>query len=199
MNVYRKSLVVAAVFGATFSMATQITSALSAGTAIDCNDQKNVGKDCPLVLTPAPPVIKPPPPEPPAVIKPLPPIVDHNPPPPPPPSVGNLPAPNQMGDGRFNPNRHHRRHQRDNVFRFSFGGFFYDQPYWQQQQQYYQQSYRISCSEGRRIVADDGFNRVRTVECDGRTFTYQARRGNRIFRVLVNSRRGTITGVARRY
>ena len=206
MYLYPKTLVVAAMLSATFSMATQITSAFSAGTAIDCNGPKRAGKDCPAVVTPAPPAppageIKSPPPSAPAVtnnintVAPPPPVTNNN---PPPPVVGNPPPANQATGWQNDRNRQHRRNYRDNVFRFSFGGFFYDQPYWEQQQNY-QQSYRISCGEGRGIVADEGFNRVRTVECNGRTFTYQARRGNRIFRVFVNSRRGTISGITRRY
>jgi hypothetical protein len=94
---------------------------------------------------------------------------------------------------RFDSNRHERRHHRDDQFRFYFGGFWYPQPYWQ--------GYglaigpRISCGEGRAILRDRGFYRVRIIECSGRTYTYFGHRHGDSFRVLLNSRNGRIVGV----
>ena len=50
----------------------------------------------------------------------------------------------------------------------------------------------ISCGEARRMVNRSGYNRVRTVECNGRTYTFRAlnRRGNPAT-VYVNARTGT--------
>jgi hypothetical protein len=98
-----------------------------------------------------------------------------------------------QGDWKYDSNRHKRRRHKDDEFRFYFGGFWYPQPYWQ--------GYglaigpRISCGEGRAILRDRGFHRVRIVECSGRTYTYFGRRHGDSFRVLLNSRNGRIVGV----
>ena len=94
---------------------------------------------------------------------------------------------------KFDPNRHERRRNKDDQFRFYFSGYWYPQPYWL--------GYglavgpRVSCGEGRMIVRDRGFYRVRTVECYGRTYTYLGRRHGDTFRVLVSSRSGRIVDV----
>jgi hypothetical protein len=96
---------------------------------------------------------------------------------------------------KFDSNRHERRHRKDDRFRFYFGGFWYPQPYWL--------GYglpvnpRISCFEGRAIVDARGFNRVRTLECRGATYTYLGRRHGDDFRVLLNARTGRIIDVDR--
>ena len=96
-------------------------------------------------------------------------------------------------DWKFNSNLHERRRHKDDRFRFYFGGFWYPEPYWL--------GYglvinpRVSCGEGRAIVRDRGFNRVRTVECRGRTYTYLGRRHGDTFKVLVSSRSGRIVDV----
>lgn len=96
-------------------------------------------------------------------------------------------------DWKFDANRHERRRHKDDKFRFYFGGFWYPMPYWQ--------GYglvinpRVSCGEGRAIVRDHGFRRVRTMECRGRTFTYLGRRHGDTFKVLVSSRTGRIVDV----
>jgi hypothetical protein len=51
---------------------------------------------------------------------------------------------------------------------------------------------RISCSEARRIVRRSGFRNVDTVECNGRTYTFEATRRGRDVTVFVNSRNGRI-------
>jgi hypothetical protein len=52
---------------------------------------------------------------------------------------------------------------------------------------------KMSCGEARRLVDRSGFDRVRVVECNGRTYTFRAlnRRGNNVT-VYVNSRTGAI-------
>ena len=95
---------------------------------------------------------------------------------------------------RFDSNRHERRRHRDDRFRFHFGGFWYPQPYWQGYG-LVGAPYRIGCAEGRSIVRDRGFYRVRTLECQGRTFTYIGRRHGDTFRVILNSRTGRIVDV----
>ncbi len=114
------------------------------------------------------------------------------------PSVGNRQRRDQASNFQFDPDRHNRRRARDDLFRFFFNGYYYDRPYWQDG--YYEpRSSRISCAEGRRIVADEDFFRVRTIECNGTSYTYQARRGSNTYRVLVSSRRGTIISTRRIY
>jgi hypothetical protein len=95
-------------------------------------------------------------------------------------------------DWKFDPNRHQRRRNKSTTFRFYFGGYWYPQPYWEI---YSVRPYRISCGEGRAIVAER-FNRVRVVECRGGIYTYLGRRQGDTFRVLVNSRSGRIVGRA---
>jgi hypothetical protein len=94
---------------------------------------------------------------------------------------------------KFDSNRHERRRNKDTRFRFYLGGFYYAQPYWTGES-YGAQTYRISCGEGRNIVDDNGYNRVRTIECGGGTFTYMGRRDGDTFQVFVNSRTGRIVG-----
>jgi hypothetical protein len=51
---------------------------------------------------------------------------------------------------------------------------------------------RISCGEARRIVRSNGFRNVNTIECNGRTYTFEATRRGRDVTVFVNSRNGRI-------
>jgi|SRR5687768_2364378 hypothetical protein len=98
-------------------------------------------------------------------------------------------------DWKYDSNRHKRRRHKDDEFRFYFGGFWYPQPYWSGYG--YHVPYRIGCGEGRAIVRDRGFNRVRTLECQGRTYTYLGRRHGDSFKVLVSARTGRIVDVDR--
>jgi len=60
---------------------------------------------------------------------------------------------------------------------------------------HYRGPHRISCRQARHIVRRSGFRRIRTVECRGRTYTFNARRHGDYYRVRVNARRGYITNV----
>lgn len=55
-------------------------------------------------------------------------------------------------------------------------------------------AYRVSCREGAAIVDENGYNRVRTIECSGGTFTYAGHRNGGTFKVFLNSRTGRIVG-----
>ena len=90
-------------------------------------------------------------------------------------------------DWKYEPGRHHRRRHRDATFRFYFGGYWYQQPYWE----VYSVRYGVSCGQGRAIVSER-FNRVRVVECNGRTYTFEATRRGRDVTVFVNSRTGAV-------
>jgi hypothetical protein len=96
---------------------------------------------------------------------------------------------------KFDSNRHERRRNKDDRFRFHFSGFWYPQPYWLGYG--LPVNLRISCGEGRAIVDARGFNRVRTIECRGGTYTYLGRRHGDSFRVMLNARTGRIVDVDR--
>ena len=96
-------------------------------------------------------------------------------------------------DWKFDSNRHERRRHKDDNFRFYFGGYWYPQPYWLGYG--LRVNPRISCGEGRLILRDRGFNRVRPIECQGRTYTYFGRRHGDSFTVLLNARTGRIVDV----
>jgi hypothetical protein len=99
-------------------------------------------------------------------------------------------------DWQFDPNKHRRHRHRDSEFRFYFGGFYYPEPYWLGYGYGLGVSpYRIGCGEGRAIVREHGFYRVRTVECYGRAYTYLGRRHGDTFQVLVSARSGRIIDV----
>jgi hypothetical protein len=51
---------------------------------------------------------------------------------------------------------------------------------------------RIACADGRSIVRDHGYNRVRPLDCRGGTFAYLGHRHGSSFRVLVSARTGRI-------
>jgi hypothetical protein len=99
----------------------------------------------------------------------------------------------RVGEGkwRFDPNRHERRRSKSATFHFYYGGYWYPQPYWEVYS--VGTRYRISCGEGRGIVAER-FNRVRVVECSGGTYTYLGRRSGDTYRILLNARTGRIVG-----
>lgn len=96
-------------------------------------------------------------------------------------------------DWDFESGKHERRRKRDNRFRYEFDGYWYPEQYWLGFG--YPARYGISCGEGRELLRERGFRRVRTVECQGRTFTYVGFRYGDTFRVLVNSRTGRIVGL----
>jgi hypothetical protein len=96
----------------------------------------------------------------------------------------------RRGDWKFDPGRHQRRKSKSVGFTFYYGGYYYPQPYWEV---YTVRSGRVSCGEGRAIVAER-FNRVRVVECNGGTYTYLGRRQGDTYRILLNARSGRIVG-----
>lgn len=52
---------------------------------------------------------------------------------------------------------------------------------------------RVSCGEARGILRDRGYYRIRTRECQGRTYTFRASKNGRNFVVYVNSRNGGVS------
>jgi hypothetical protein len=51
---------------------------------------------------------------------------------------------------------------------------------------------RLSCGEARRVVRNNGFRNVATIECNGRTYTFEATRRGRDVTVFVDSRNGRV-------
>lgn len=104
--------------------------------------------------------------------------------------------------------RYRHRHDNSADFEMHFGVPFYSyrvEPGWRYYEGYGWYDYgrwgdvrrhsgeRLSCDAARRLVDRSGYDRVRTVECNGRTYTFRAlkRNGNRVT-VYVNSRTGEI-------
>jgi hypothetical protein len=51
---------------------------------------------------------------------------------------------------------------------------------------------QLSCGEARSRVRNSGFRNVATIECNGRTYTFEATRRGRDVTVFVNSRTGAV-------
>lgn len=60
---------------------------------------------------------------------------------------------------------------------------------WYQDRNYYNRG-RLSCGEARRVVRNNGYRNVNTIECRGVTYTFEATRRGRDVTVFVNSRNG---------
>ena len=56
---------------------------------------------------------------------------------------------------------------------------------------------RMSCREARRLVRSHGFRRIRPLDCNGRVYTFRARRHGDVYRIRVNARRHSISRVRR--
>ncbi len=61
---------------------------------------------------------------------------------------------------------------------------------WYQDTRYYNNRGRLSCGEARARVRNNGFRNVATIECNGRTYTFEATRRGRDVTVFVDSRNG---------
>jgi hypothetical protein len=61
------------------------------------------------------------------------------------------------------------------------------------------QSYGISCEEGKDNVRDSGFRKVRAIDCDGKRYTYKARRDGYRYIVKVSRHSGDIISVQEAY
>ena len=78
-------------------------------------------------------------------------------------------------------------------YRFRDGyGWYQDTRYYNNYRYYNNNRGRLSCGEARRIVRNSGFRNVDTIECNGRTYTFEATRRGRDVTVFVNSRNGRI-------
>lgn len=80
-------------------------------------------------------------------------------------------------------------------------GFYYATPWWSLPlivggsfgNNNYGNGYdRLSCGEARAMVRHRGYNNVATIECNGRTYTFKARRGDHRVTVFVNSHTGAV-------
>jgi hypothetical protein len=80
-------------------------------------------------------------------------------------------------------------------------GYYYETPWWTlplivgggMAYDNYGDGYgRLSCGEARARVRHSGFRNVSTIECNGRTYTFEATRRGRDVTVYVNSRTGAV-------
>ena len=76
-------------------------------------------------------------------------------------------------------------------------GFYYETPWWTLPLivggTVYDDGYdRLSCGEARARVRHSGFRNVSTIECNGRTYTFEATRRGRDVTVYVNSLTGAV-------
>jgi hypothetical protein len=61
------------------------------------------------------------------------------------------------------------------------------------------QNWGISCEDGAQQVREEGYRKVRVIECDGKHYTYKARRHGGRYVVTVSRRRGDIVSVEQVY
>jgi hypothetical protein len=109
----------------------------------------------------------------------------------------------QVAQGKMRSNWEGRRDgrrcsQREGNCRHFHDGFYYETPWWTLPlivggNVGYDNGYgRLSCGEARAKVRYSGFRNVSTVECNGRTYTFEATRRGRDVTVFVNSRTGAV-------
>jgi hypothetical protein len=55
----------------------------------------------------------------------------------------------------------------------------------------------LSCASARRVVDRGGYNGVKTNDCRGDVYTFNARKNGKLYRVKVNARTGNIIGSGR--
>jgi hypothetical protein len=92
--------------------------------------------------------------------------------------------------------------RREGNCRHFHDGFYYETPWWTLpliiggtygDGYGYGNGYgRLSCGEARARVRQSGFRNVSTIECNGRTYTFEATRRGRDVTVFVNSRTGAV-------
>jgi hypothetical protein len=109
----------------------------------------------------------------------------------------------QVAQGKMRSNWEERRDgrrcsRREGDCRHFHDGFYYATPWWTLPliiggNVGYDNAYgRLSCGEARARVRHSGFRNVSTVECNGRTYTFEATHRGRDVTVFVNSRTGAI-------
>ncbi len=89
--------------------------------------------------------------------------------------------------------------RREGNCRHFHGGYYYETPWWTLPLiiggSIAHDNYgdgRLSCGEARGVVRNSGFRNVSTIECNGRTYTFEATRRGRDVTVFVNSRTGAV-------
>jgi hypothetical protein len=56
---------------------------------------------------------------------------------------------------------------------------------------------RLSCNGARNLLFDHGFHNLRSLDCDGRYYSFRGVRGSHLYVVRVNSRTGNIAIISR--
>ena len=130
-------------------------------------------------------------------------------------SPTTLGQPHTLGDGviqvadRMRSNWEERRDgrrcsRREGDCRHFHDGYYYATPWWtlplivggsfgnDYDNGYGYGNGRLSCGEARAKVRHSGFRNVSTIECNGRTYTFEATRRGRDVTVYVNSRTGAV-------
>jgi hypothetical protein len=74
----------------------------------------------------------------------------------------------------------------------------YEEPRYEHRRPRYEYS-GISCEDGRDLVRDSGFRKVRAIDCDGKRYSYKARQHGDTFIVKVSRRSGNIISVQQTY
>jgi hypothetical protein len=91
--------------------------------------------------------------------------------------------------------------RREGNCRHFYNGYYYETPWWTLPliigggiaTDNYGNGYdRLSCGEARAKVRYSGYRNVSTIECNGRTYTFEATRRGRDITVYVNSRTGAM-------
>jgi hypothetical protein len=89
--------------------------------------------------------------------------------------------------------------RREGNCRHFYNGYYYETPWWTLPLiiggSIAHDNYgydRLSCGEARARVRHSGFRNVSTIECNGRTYTFEATRRGRDVTVYVNSRTGAV-------
>lgn len=115
----------------------------------------------------------------------------------------------RRGDNRMRSNWEERRDgrrcsRREGNCRHFHDGYYYATPWWtlplivggaighDYDNGYGYGNGRLSCGEARARVRSSGFRNVSTIECNGRTYTFEATRRGRDVTIYVNSRTGAV-------
>jgi hypothetical protein len=77
-------------------------------------------------------------------------------------------------------------------FGIGFGEPGYGYSYYRDDRFYPFHRRQMSCWRARQLVRDRGFNRVRTIECSGRIYTFRGIRRGHPFVIKVNARTGAV-------
>lgn len=73
-----------------------------------------------------------------------------------------------------------------------YGDVYYRDRFYDDDDYVYRPRGKMSCWQAKQLVRDRGFRRVRTVECNGRIYTFEAIRRGKVVVISVNARTGAV-------